>query len=343
MTMHPFSHHEIFGLIGPFARRGRHVDLDSSDRVNRCLVFKPVGYPGAAPGQGDLREVLRLESPGPGLYRLTRELTAASLLQATLRIEGGDPCELLAHIEAILPQTQFKLVAGVVIALSYRHEIGVTAARDGKRHARLVFTRGQAIIEGLALTLEAAAVKGYPATVVLEPQGDSWLDLPADMIAVLGWEWGLLCRRAAGWRAHLRQRGNDADRTGQIENSLEKLVAHLAAVLARSPGDFHDTRLRARWGVTFRRAIPLLVFVGAGAAALASRQVSFVSDSFRQLVCMSLPPALLVFGFGMQQRPPLEIPPPPRRPRAASWRTGAATGETAPTCLDPATLQPGNG
>jgi hypothetical protein len=341
ITMHPLSHHEIFGLVGPFARRGRHVDLDSSDRVNRCLVFKPVEYPGGAHGLGGLSEVLRLESPGAGLYCLTRELTMQGGLQATLRSEGGDPSELLQHVEAIAPQTQFKFVSGISIALSYRLELGVTVARDSVRRTALVFTRGQAFVEGLVLTLEAAAVNGYPANIVLEPRDGAPLDLPADILAVLGWEWGLLCRRAAGWRAHLRLRRADRGRIGQIENRLEKLVAHLALVLTRPPAEFHDTRLRARWGVTFRRAIPLLVFTGVGAGAIASRHVPFVPDGFRQLLCMSLPPVLLVLGFGIQHRPPLELPLPPRRPGAASWR--AVAPAAAPTHLEPATLQPGNG
>src|SRR3954453_22205961 len=56
----PFTHHEILGLIEPFVRSGRHVDLASSDRINRCLMFKPVEHSSEGGRFATIQETLQL-------------------------------------------------------------------------------------------------------------------------------------------------------------------------------------------------------------------------------------------------------------------------------------------
>lgn len=64
--MQPLTHHEIIGIVEPFTRRGRHVDLSASNRLERCLVFKPVAIECATPGPAGLLETLKLENPSDG-------------------------------------------------------------------------------------------------------------------------------------------------------------------------------------------------------------------------------------------------------------------------------------
>ena len=84
MSAHPLTHHEILGLIGPFTRRGRHLDLPASDRLARRLVFKPIEHTDPAIASPVLIESLQLEQPEDDTYRLTRTLSLPCGLQDTL-------------------------------------------------------------------------------------------------------------------------------------------------------------------------------------------------------------------------------------------------------------------
>jgi hypothetical protein len=168
-TMHPLTHHEILSLIEPFARSGRHVDLANSDRIKRCLVFKPTEHAGEDSQQASIREILQLDNPWPGLYRLTRNLTLSSGLKATLRIEGRQPRDLLAHIDTIPPHQHFRSASGVTIAVSYRLASASGSARDDLPRMQMVFTGGEAQVEGLNLIVNDTTVKHYPASIELVP------------------------------------------------------------------------------------------------------------------------------------------------------------------------------
>ena len=126
MTAPALTHHEILGLVEPFKQRGRHVDLAASDRVARKLAFKPVDHPPAA-GAVDAtltREVLVLESYGTGTFKLTRTLSRADGLQATVTAQGQVPAEMLARVEAVAPERHFRAGPGYVIARSYEFDSG---------------------------------------------------------------------------------------------------------------------------------------------------------------------------------------------------------------------------
>ena len=112
--MQPLTHHQIIGLVEPFTRRGRHVDLAASNRLERWLVFKPVEH------EAGLRETLKLENAYDGYFRLTRRLHRDNGLEASLVAEGADAGELLRRIEAVPPQRQFSSGAGFETALSFR-------------------------------------------------------------------------------------------------------------------------------------------------------------------------------------------------------------------------------
>jgi hypothetical protein len=319
-SSHPLTHHEILGLIAPFARSGRHVDLAKSDRIKRCLVFKPVEHASQHCLLAGACENVQLDNPQPGLYRLTRTLTLPSGLNATLQTEGPHPCDLLARIEAVPPRRQFRSESGIIIALSYRLTPTADAVQDGAPPMQMVFTRAEAHIAGLTLLLNDATVRNYPAKIELMPEASYTFELPEDLLAVLGRDWGILRRRRAGWTGSVRVRGSAFDRCRQIESKLERMVAHLTATLSRPPLHFHETLRRARWRVALWRASPLLVFFTLIAGILGLSHVEVPQNSVMRLL-PAMMPALLMFGaFSMRDRPPIELPSFPRRLRATAWR-----------------------
>jgi len=327
--MHPLTHHEILGLIAPFSRRGRQADLDASNRIERRLIFKPIEHGEITASRHEARELLTLDNPHPDQFTLTRTLTLASGLEARLHTSGADPGELLARIESVSPQQQFREVAGVTVALSYRL-IPVCAATNGSPPVRLELTRGQAIIAGLDVVLNADTVKGYPAQIDLTPSAAGAAELPEDLLAVIGWGWSPLRKTPAGWSGKLGARSNEPKRSRDLEIKLEKAVTHLAAMLAQPPAFFYDRLRPARWVVTFRRGIPLLIFVGLMGIAAGLTKIEIPQDSIINLLIMGAPPLLLFAAFGMRDAPPLEIPPWPGRAKATAWQLGPDLPDAAP-------------
>ncbi len=307
----PLTHHEILGLVGPFARRGRHVDLAGSDRHARSIVFQPVNHPGAASALPDMHESLKLENPREGLFRLTRTLALPCGLEATLSAEGADPGDLIARIESVPPPSQFRRRGDVLIACSYR--------RDPTPPAEPVFTRGEARVGPVSLVVTAARSRGDSATVKLIPRAGAPGELPEDLLAVLGWDWGPLQKRRAEWVAELRVGGRPGDQTRRLESRLETTAAHLAATFAHPPAHFHETLLASRWAAAFRRAMPMLLWLGLLSGAFGLSFVRIAPDSFIRMFAWTTPYLLLVAVFSIRPRPRLEIPPLPRRPSATSW------------------------
>jgi hypothetical protein len=323
MAAQPLTHHEILGLVEPFTRSGRRVDLAASNRLERRLVFMPVKHAGAEPDNDGPRETLVLESLGTGTYRLERELTLAGGARATLKAMGPRPADLLAQVSAVPPCHQFRCGAGFVIGRSYTLEPGAGVDPDGRPAVQANLTEGVVRIDGqgLVLALTVPAVRGVSAEIALAAAPGEDLALPEDLLAVLGWNWARLIRRHDGWKSKLRLRGNAAARTRGAELALERAALHLAQTFAESPARFHDRRVMARWGVVFRRAIPTLTIVG----LLAAIPLLPSFDPERGLGVMVLfyhvPTALIALSFCLQELAQFEIPSVPRRSRAASWRT----------------------
>jgi hypothetical protein len=311
-------------LVEPFTRRGHHVDLAASNRLERSLAFKPIVPSGETPTLAGATEILTLQNPRPELYRLIRALTLPSGIAATLSTEGANPGDLLARIEAVPPQRQFQSIADVVIAQSYRLE-----QSSGTQQIRMVLTWAEAQLQGLTLAMHAETGKGYPAEIELLPPQDSVLDLPDDLLATLGWDWRVLRRRGSGWTGSLRLPRNEPERSRRIERRLQEAVAHLARTLAEPPRRFHQRFLRARWGVVFRRIIPLLACMALIAGTVALTLADIPQDSMILMMIFNFPPLLMLALFGMRELPRFEIPPLPRPSSAASWQpptlTDAAT------------------
>ncbi len=321
MDRQPLTHHEILSLVAPFTRAGRHVDLAASDRGERKIVFRPREIAAASPSGPALREVLRLECYARGRFRLVRTLTdAATGLEANLRIDGSDPAALLTAVDAVDPHGHFRRGAGYTIAFS--HDLETV-----RGHERRVLALGEARVDGLTLLLRPSNVAGMPADLELAPCPGERFELPDDLLAVLGWAWRRLVPRHDGWRSLVKVARFEPARSRDAEAKLVRAAEHLARTLAEPPARFHDRLLRARWGVTLRRALPLVIGVGVLAASPLLLYLELSPDSMWRMVIFNAPPLLMVAFFSLHEMPRFEIPPPPRRPTAPSWRVGA--GEPA--------------
>jgi hypothetical protein len=329
MTAPALTHHEILGLVAPFARRGRHVDLAASDRAARRLVFKAAEQATADPG---LHEILTLDSFGTGTFQLTRVLTRPDGIQASLQAIGPEPGALLDRVEAVAPARQFQVDPGFVVARSYELDAFDDAVRRDVGAVPLKLCRGHVQVDGLQLTLMVPMVRGVSADLTLQPGPGEPPALPEDLLAVLGWDWARLIRGRSDWTSKLRLRGDAARRSRSAEQALDRAAIHLAQVLSEPPGCFHDRHLRARWGVVFRRAIPLLTVVALVAMVLLLPYLPVHHDPRFMLGLHYVPVVLLGFGYYLQELPRFEIPPRPRRDMAPAWRQTPppADGQEAP-------------
>lgn len=358
MSIHPLTHHEILGLVEPFARRGRHVDLASTDRAERRLRFKPIEHAAAPTPLAGARETLALENPQPGVYRLTRTIALPGGLEAALQAEGGSPGELLARIESVPAERQFRFGDGFAIAHSYKVEPDPDAAAppagaaddptDDRTPLRLTLIRGAARLAGLSVDINAVTVRRYPPDIELTPDADRAIDPPDDLLAALGWDWGRLRRVHAGWRSSLRVRGREPVRTRTIEAKLETTVAHLAQTLSETPQRFHERLRWARWLVTLRRGMPVLVSIALVAAAFSLTLIDVPDNSILHMLLFHSPPLLLAIPFCMHDAPRLEIPPRPRPLPVDAWRPSsepfaAAPGAPATTSIAASTQRPADG
>jgi len=312
----PLTHHEILGMIAPFTRRGRHVDLAASDRIARRLLFKPIVHEDAAGPFAGASESLQFDDLRPNVFRLTRTVTLATGETAKATTEGADASELLDRIETVPLDSHFKWVGDVMLARSYRLE---PTARTPGAPTVMALASAHARLDGLDLSVKTSTAKGYPAEIELSSPDGQPLDLPEDLFATLGWDWRVLRRRGAAWVGTLRAPGREPERSRRIEAALEIGVAHLTKTLAEPPRRYHEKFVRARWGVVFRRMIPLLGSIALLAGALTMVFIDVPQDSALALMMFNAPPILLAFLFTMQEMPTLEIPAPPRPSSAPAW------------------------
>jgi hypothetical protein len=318
----PWTHHELMTLVEPFARRGRHVDMAASKRLERTLVFRTV--PHAADPL--LNDTLQLDTPAEGVFRLTRLLTRRGGLQARLVVEGPAPAPLLEAIDAVPAQRQFGAGPGYELALGHRLLPSTAAGYRQPAPQDLMLTTAEIALDGFRLTLQMTAVKGIAADVELRADAGDAIDLPQDLLAVLGGHWSRLTRRPDGWAANLRLRGSGAERSGDAESKLAAAAHHLAGTLAEGPARFHPRWRAARWRAAARRGFPLLAIILMCIAAATVPLLDLQDDSVLRMLVFQAPPLLLVLFFGLGEMPRIEIPPWPRRLTATAWRRVATPG-----------------
>jgi len=320
IDMKPLSHHEILGWIEPFARRGRQADLAASDRAARRIAFRPEAIPGAAPDASPLSVQLQLESREDGEFRLTRTVALPDGLVATLGADGRDAEALLAAIDAI-PAAQ-QVVQQLGCALAFDHELEPGA---GAPATRLRFTRAVARLDGFELRVALPeAQKGVPASVKLYALPAREITLPEDLLAVLGWSWTRLSAYSDHWRGELRLRGSGLERSRAAQARVLEVVPHLVATFAEPPARFHERQRAARWRVTLRRAVPLVVCIALIAGAAAVPKLQLQQDAQLRMILFNTPPLLLILLFCLPELPRIEFPPLPRPLAAPSWRDRGA-------------------
>jgi hypothetical protein len=303
--MQPLTHHQIIGLVEPFTRRGRHVDLGASNRLERRIVFKPIEHVGPPA----LRDTLELENPYDDYFCLTRRLQLeGSGPQASLMAEGRDVGELLQRIEAVTPQRQFSAAPGSMTALSFRLDA-----------TKLILTEATSQLGGYELHTRVPRTKGMAAEFELSAPAASPVTLPEDLLAVIGWDWSPLRARKDSWTGKVRLRGKEPRRSMSAEAKLARTVRHLVATLSQPPAAFHARYARARWGAAFRRGIPLFTALGMIGGVSMLPRAALDDFSPLRMMLFNIPTLLLALAFSMQELPRFEIPPWPRRLDASAW------------------------
>ena len=332
---HPLTHHEILTLVAPFTLKGYHPDLMATDRHERRLIFKPVESAFETPGELQLSETLQLDNRDDGLFRLTRTLTCVlssdERLEAKLDIEGKDVADLLDCVAAVKPDKQFRFGPGFKIAKSYRLIRGSGVTTDGAPATQSALRKMEAHIGDLVVTATAPTIRADPEAVIeIQPVAGDYKAVPDDLLAVLGWDWGLIQKKKDIWKSSLKLRGREPERSRRAEGKLDGMVEHLVQTFAEAPARFHDRLTGARWGVAFRRALPLLISVGLIAGAAELSNLPLADDSPIRMMMLNLPGFLMVLLFCMRKMPVIEVPPLPRRLKAPAWR------EDAPLAADAA-------
>jgi hypothetical protein len=325
MALPPLTHHEILELVGPFTRAGRRVDLEASDRIARKLRFKPVEHAGDV----TLREDLELEHPWRGTYRLTRTLTPTSGLAATLVVEGPDASALLPVVEAVTPAQQFRQGDGFTMAYSH-----LVDQNEHGKDAPALLTKAVAQVGHLTATVAMPVVKGLAAEVALVDTTKESIDLPDDLLAVIGWDWAPLIETDEGWRTKVRLRGSGLKHTRSAQMKIEKTVEHLARTLSDPPARFHERFVTARWWSAVRRSIPVLTCLAIIGAALAMPGESIRENNFPVMAFMNLPLLIIGLSFTLQEGSRIEVPAPPRRSKAPSWRRARSQPLPAPASAE---------
>jgi hypothetical protein len=310
----PLTHHEILQLATPFTRSGLKLDMGDSDRRQRRLVFRGLQRSLTPPSEAaafpqNVQQTLQLENPRTGHFRLTRILYGGGGLHATLQASGDRPGDLLRAVQAVPPWRHFEVGRGYCIARS-----GCVDPGGGFR-----LTSGMLHTDALVMTVTLSSPEPWvvsSATVAIQTL-HAVDALPADLLAVLGWDWSLLRSSADGWQGSVRLRGGPGG--GDMELKLRTAAAHLARTLTEPPTRFDERQRPARLRALLRHAIPVLTCVLVGVLALFADALRDARESPLTLTMMCVPPALLLLYMLLSEQPRLEWPMWPRRLTSNAW------------------------
>jgi hypothetical protein len=322
----PLTHHDILRLVGPFTRRGRHLDMGASERGARRLVFKPIEHEPVRAGGPRLGERFVLHVSERGNYRMERVLTPVgegqAALSATVTAAGPDLEALLAQVEGFDTARLFPDCGGCAVQRSYRlMPPGLDDAEPGRPwETRLV--EAAAVFDGVRLNFDAD-LYGMPVKVRLIAPPGRHLRVPRDLFAVLGRHWRTVEDYTDHWRSSIRVAKREPRRTRDVEAKFERTVRHLAETLAQSPAAFHARHRRERWVAAMQRGVPLLAVLLMIGAALSLANVPLSDGNVFRMLVFHLPPImLLLFFLVFDELPPFELPRVPRALEQEDWLTG---------------------
>ncbi len=334
--LRPLTHHEILSLMAPFTQRGRHADLAASQRVERRLVFKSIEHAPTPELPLRLLESLSLEVSESGTLKLVRCMRDDSGLISTLTAEGTDAGRLLERIEAVPAQRQFQIYADIPVARSYLiEEVKESAQNDGLASVQVLLTEARAYIGGINLEIKSDGYVTHVLDLRLTADAGSQLVLPQDLTAVIGWHWRPLHEFVTLWRGSIRVVSKGPQRATDIEHKIGRTIIHLARTLETPPAQFHRTYKRARWRVTFQRALPLGIGLLVIALTPAIQWIEMSDGSILRMLIFHAPPLMMAALFMMREIPRIEIPPIPRPLTNDAWVIAVAQqGETTkPTSM----------
>lgn len=299
----PLTHHEIVALAAPFTRQGFAVDLAACDRAARRIAFRPQSL-----GDGLSQKVFATEADDG--WRVERHTSEPGGAQA-LATAAGDELSALADRLAALPAAGgFERGEGWLIAWHQRLPAAGPPLLAG----------ASLQLDGLQMAMTLSPVDRIPAEVTVHAPAGDIASLPSDLLAVLGLPWARLERKGTGWRSTLNVGGRGAARSAQAMAQWRAAAKHLARTLAEPPARFHERHAARRWGVTLRRAVPLLACLGVIGAALSVPAMKLSEDSVFRMLIFNAPPLLLGLLFAFREMPRIELPPPPQRLTAPAWR-----------------------
>jgi hypothetical protein len=313
----PLTHHEILALVAPFARRGRRVDLAASDRVARRIAFRPVEH-AACEGVPAHRETLSLaQQPADG-WQLVRTLEAVGDGPvARLQVSGPEPGVLLARVEAVEAAHQLVCGPGWVLAIEHRLE-GAAPLPD--EPAAMAASRGIVHAGGLVMTMKVPTVSGISAEIAIVREGSTLVDLPDDLLEVLGRGWARLDASPSGWTSHAGLGGRGAARYRDAEARLRRAAAHIARTLSEPPARYAERLRAARWSVAARRSVPITAVIALVAAAALFPSLGLSRESPVWMLIFNAPPLLLALFFSLREMPRITLPRAPRRVPDDAWR-----------------------
>jgi len=326
----PLTHHEILALVAPFARRGRRVDLAASDRVARRIAFRPVEH-AAREDVPAHRETLSLAQQPAGGWQLVRTLEAAGDGPvARLQVSGPEPGVLLARVDAVEAAHQLVCGSGWVLAIEHRLE-GAAPLPD--EPAAMAATRGIVHAGGLVMTMKVPTVSGISAEIAIVREGSTLVDLPDDLLEVLGRGWARLDASPSGWTSHAGLGGRGAARYRDAEARLRRAAAHIARTLSEPPARYAERLRAARWSVVARRSVPITAVVALVAAAALFPSLGLSRESPVWMLIFNAPPLLLALFFSLREMPRITLPRAPRRVRDDAWRPMPI--DSTPTTAEP--------
>lgn len=294
------THHAILALVEPLSRVGRKIDLAASDRLQGHLAFQPIER-APADGLPALVERLDLDCPARARYRLTRRLVLGDGTTATLEVDGTSILTMLRVLSTIGPARQLAAGEGYVAA---RHD-RVYASAGVETPPRLLPVGATVRLGATVLQFDFPGAPGLAAEVRIAAPSDVHAQMNDDVLALLGWDWSMLCERDGARRASVRMRGRDLDRAAT--RVLHQAARHLARLFADGPRRFGERFALRRLGVVWRRAIPLTAFAVMGLEVLFADALRGARDSVLVTALVALPLLTLAFYFFRCQEPRFEV------------------------------------